>query len=623
MKNVPESELFSAYLDGELTADERVRVEHLLATSPESRQLLESLKALSATVQSLPVHKLDEDLSERVLRLAERRMLSEPSAGPRGADGRTSPESGPSTLASPSDSLSPEDFRWHFSLRRLLRPRNLIFPAAAVAIALLIAVMERQGEHGPGGAQVAMAPPAAASREAEALTDADKTPAEQPTIGPMKSKIRSESANLAAIDKLANRSAGQVASAERKPGAEPLSSSAANAGLSFSGPPPAAATPATPAMPGMSAAGPAADEGPAARRSNVPLAGIDMKAAEGQVPAADRKLKEATRDVVTGVAGAPALVVLCDVTNPTAARGLLEKVLNKQQVALKGNGRLQMTTEDRGKKVATDVQQLVVDISPAQLQEALGELKKHRALFTSYSLEPQVTTAAPPPASYAPFPPSPAPFPGPLGPPGPGLMRRYGPMRDDSGAAGQMLPAVSDDALELQTRSRSTTLRSARQGAQTPSDAAGAMQGRFPRGTPQTPIPSQRAQSVTSSPDMPETKSQMGLGQTIDRSLPKDQAAPAVGGGLAVKKSEAKADKASAEPDPFAKQMSGALAAQLVPAETRQQVVFMLRATAAQADRLADQEKAEPAKRAKAAAKAPTAPAKPAASPPAAAAAPK
>ena len=48
MSDVPETELFSAYLDGELTADEQVRVEQVLATSPAARQLFEELRALGS-----------------------------------------------------------------------------------------------------------------------------------------------------------------------------------------------------------------------------------------------------------------------------------------------------------------------------------------------------------------------------------------------------------------------------------------------------------------------------------------------------------------------------------------------------------------------------------------------
>ncbi len=45
MNEVPETELFSAYVDGELTAEEQARVEQILAASPEARQLLEELRA--------------------------------------------------------------------------------------------------------------------------------------------------------------------------------------------------------------------------------------------------------------------------------------------------------------------------------------------------------------------------------------------------------------------------------------------------------------------------------------------------------------------------------------------------------------------------------------------------
>jgi len=70
MNDIPETELFSAYLDGELTADEQARAEQILATSSSARQMLEELRALSATLQGLPQEKIAEDLSVRVLEVA-------------------------------------------------------------------------------------------------------------------------------------------------------------------------------------------------------------------------------------------------------------------------------------------------------------------------------------------------------------------------------------------------------------------------------------------------------------------------------------------------------------------------------------------------------------------------
>ncbi len=76
MKDLPEYELLSAYLDGELTARERARVEQLLAGDPAARQQFDELRALSNTLHALPLNRVNEDLSARVLRQAERRMLS-------------------------------------------------------------------------------------------------------------------------------------------------------------------------------------------------------------------------------------------------------------------------------------------------------------------------------------------------------------------------------------------------------------------------------------------------------------------------------------------------------------------------------------------------------------------
>lgn len=154
MKNVPENELFSAYLDGELTAEEQAQIERLLASSPAARQLMEELRALSGTLQSLPVHKLGEDLAPQVLRVAERRMLGEPASG----------------LEAPSPSLpqpAPDALRplWRTLARRVLTPRTIVWPGVAVAVALLIMVFGPQGlDPRPGPRQVAVAPKAEAER---------------------------------------------------------------------------------------------------------------------------------------------------------------------------------------------------------------------------------------------------------------------------------------------------------------------------------------------------------------------------------------------------------------------------------------------------------------------------
>ena len=50
MNNVPDNELLSAYLDGEVTAEQQADVERLLAANPAARQLLDELRALSSTL---------------------------------------------------------------------------------------------------------------------------------------------------------------------------------------------------------------------------------------------------------------------------------------------------------------------------------------------------------------------------------------------------------------------------------------------------------------------------------------------------------------------------------------------------------------------------------------------
>ena len=83
MHDLSKNELLSAYLDGELTADEQAETARLLASSPAARQLLDELRAVSATLQSLPRQKLGEDLSQQVLCIAERRMLTDAEPGQR------------------------------------------------------------------------------------------------------------------------------------------------------------------------------------------------------------------------------------------------------------------------------------------------------------------------------------------------------------------------------------------------------------------------------------------------------------------------------------------------------------------------------------------------------------
>ncbi|HEY4311764.1 MAG TPA: hypothetical protein VGN12_20120 [Pirellulales bacterium] len=133
MTNVPDDELISAFLDGELSGQELLRAERLLATQPESRQLLEELTALRASLQGLPRQSLERGFADRVLRRAEREMLQ------------------PSQTVSPT-SIAPrnDDHPPLLSWRRWQRP--LIWSTLAVAASLVVMMFS------PDRQQVAIVP---------------------------------------------------------------------------------------------------------------------------------------------------------------------------------------------------------------------------------------------------------------------------------------------------------------------------------------------------------------------------------------------------------------------------------------------------------------------------------
>jgi hypothetical protein len=126
MNDLPDNELLSAYLDGELTAEEHAQVEHLLATKPAAGKLLEELRSLSAALKSLPRQQLGEDLSENVLRIAERRMLTE--------------KMGTDPLSKPVPMFSKPAPIYSTILRRLKNPRVWVWEIVIVAVAVLLVV---------------------------------------------------------------------------------------------------------------------------------------------------------------------------------------------------------------------------------------------------------------------------------------------------------------------------------------------------------------------------------------------------------------------------------------------------------------------------------------------------
>jgi anti-sigma factor RsiW len=73
-----DAELLSAYLDGELSNDERLRVERRLRASPVFRGELEQLEILDRSLRSLPEVRLDGGFADRVLRRIEQQQATRP-----------------------------------------------------------------------------------------------------------------------------------------------------------------------------------------------------------------------------------------------------------------------------------------------------------------------------------------------------------------------------------------------------------------------------------------------------------------------------------------------------------------------------------------------------------------
>ncbi|HVW39278.1 MAG TPA: zf-HC2 domain-containing protein [Pirellulales bacterium] len=160
MNSIPDDELLSAYLDGELSEEERARVEQMLAERPEARQLLDELRALSGGFEALPRHRLEADFAPRVLRAAEREMLTDdppgetPAAPPQSAAIFSSDAA---ASAARDHAVRPAARQAHqFDWKRWRRP--LAWAGAAMAAGLLLMVMERGRQGVAPIGQVAHAP---------------------------------------------------------------------------------------------------------------------------------------------------------------------------------------------------------------------------------------------------------------------------------------------------------------------------------------------------------------------------------------------------------------------------------------------------------------------------------
>ena len=148
MNSIPDDELLSAYLDGELSDEERARAEQMLAEQPESRQLLDDLRAIKSSFEGLPRHRLEADFSARVLRAAERELLAGDADGEVPAPPAASRSSSEAVVAAlteglirpaerPASGFDSPGFNW----ARWRRP--MVWAGAALAAGLLLMVVDR------------------------------------------------------------------------------------------------------------------------------------------------------------------------------------------------------------------------------------------------------------------------------------------------------------------------------------------------------------------------------------------------------------------------------------------------------------------------------------------------
>jgi hypothetical protein len=180
-----DDELLSAYLDDELSPEERAAVEARLATDPTAQQLVHQLRAVSEAVQALPQEVVGHDMRDSILHKANEARQSIANAGLRTADERPEASNGQAVTALED---APK-----FTLGRTRR--GWVWASLAIAAALLIMVFGREPERDDLAAVAkredradsarrgAGVPEIRAVNEPAAASDADPDSARPPAAG--------------------------------------------------------------------------------------------------------------------------------------------------------------------------------------------------------------------------------------------------------------------------------------------------------------------------------------------------------------------------------------------------------------------------------------------------------
>ncbi len=291
-------------------------------------------------------------------------------------------------------------------------------------------------------------------------------------------------------------------------------------------------------------------------------------------------------------------MVRCDVNRPADARKLLEQVLAKQRIALGDRKRFESEPIDSVKsrdgersRVSSDEKKSVplgsalgrdgghfeVEVSLAQLQQALVELQGHPDVFASCSLESPLPPAA-------------------LGRVVAGSEKAL-----KGQASGEEPRIAKKPPTATQSLDQDASMSRALEESPLPLDAPQTTAGGLLGGQSQRPVRSHLTQQVTPTQQMPAGTSQAGVaGQMVPLSSPADRGKIAddslrEGGGRVA----AKADKASPAYQPFRQKEQQPLATQALSDGAKQRVVFLFRlvpsAAAAEAVRVAGPEKTKAA----------------------------
>jgi len=433
MKEPFDQELLSAYLDGELTAAEQARVERLLAENPKAKQLLDELRALSATLQSLPQEKIGENLAPYVLRQAERELLT----GSRPA------------AAAPS--------RLREMISHMLSRRALAWAGAAVAIAVIFTISEHHqrrqqrdraiaigqapdkavqavgpadGNRQPAQDAVMAEPPArrpAIHPPGAAGEDdlADKADADASSAAPVMPEQAERASDLPAFKSSPEGKKDETILAESArsfsaPKEERVSGAAApgnvaihSAGAGGAALPVEKTTADQPAPPGVQ--DPATDEGMAASgiKSALPMGPAGR--VESMDAAAQRD-DAGPGENATGPDGV--LVVRCDITPEAARNRTLDQLLLRNNIAMEDGPALAGPTEENdsqsrllvqppaqaghGRQLAKDqasipvpaaaeltgLDVIYVEAAPEQLEPVLAAMNAMPGQFLTVSVEP-------------------------------------------------------------------------------------------------------------------------------------------------------------------------------------------------------------------------------------------